>query len=374
MQRRPVAGAPALARRATSEASASYFASGSDKTNLQFVSSGCALMDEALGGGYALGRVANVVGDKSSGKTLKAMEMLANFLLRYPKGWARYAEAEAAFDNDYAAALGIPVDRIIMNAKGAPMATVEEWYEDLKGLLESKDGPGIYILDSLDALSDGAELDAEFDAASYGGTKPKQIGKLFRLLVAELEAKDVLLVIVSQLRDKLNVSYGETKTRSGGKALDYYASHIVWLREVEKLKRTISGVERVVGLGVEAYVKKNKVGLPFRKAQYPILFGYGIDDMTASAEWLLEVGREKRLHELGMKKGAASRAKTKAGVEKAQEEAAKVAHLKPYKDFIEEVRNRGGATARDLRAALASAVHEEWQRIETGFLPRATKY
>ena len=98
-----------------SSTATSYFASGAEKDHLQFFSSGCAVMDEALGGGYVLGRVANIVGDRSAGKTLKAMEQAANFLQEYPDGWVRYGEAEAAFDREYAAALGIPTKRIIFN-------------------------------------------------------------------------------------------------------------------------------------------------------------------------------------------------------------------------------------------------------------------
>lgn len=365
--RRALPGAePARERRAlkteVAPATSSYFALGSEKTNIKFVSSGCCVMDEALGGGYALGRVANIVGDRSSGKTLKAMELCANFVRQYPKGWIRYAESEAAFDQEYAAALGIPISRIIFNdaspvltakKEGAGMMeTVEDWYEDALHYLDdhkaSKE-PGLYIIDSLDALSDEAEQKREFDEGSYGGTKPKQIGKLFRTLVSRFEEQDVLLVVISQLRDKLNVTFGETKTRSGGRALDFYATHIVWLAELEKMKRTIDGIERVIGVKVEAYVKKNKVGLPFRRARYPILFGYGIDDLTAAVEWLIDSKREELLKDLGLSKSG-------------------------YKVRLQSLRDKGGAEAAELRAALAKVVREEWAKVETTFLPKSTKY
>lgn len=366
---------PALRRRGVKpEAVASYFASGADKTNVRFVSSGCGVMDEALGGGYALGRVVNIVGDRSSGKTLKAMELCANMARQYPDAWIRYAESEAAFDEEYAAALGVPIDRITFNTKGNPLETVEDWFEDLEHYVKKVGGPGLYILDSLDALSDSAELGREFDEGTYGGTKPKQIGKLFRLLVEKMEAQGILLLVVSQVRDKLNVTFGETKTRSGGKALDFYASHIVWLAEIEKLKRTIGGVERIIGVKVEAYVKKNKVGLPFRRVRYPILFGYGIDDMTAACEWLIDIGRERLLHDLGMRKKTSTRAKTKAEAAAAKEEADVAKDLVPYPDKLEELRNKGGEDAQQMRRALNALVHEEWGRIELTFLPKASKY
>lgn len=358
------------------EPQGSYFASGSEKESIDFTSTGCCLFDEALGGGPALGRVMNIVGDKSSGKTLIAMEVMAQTLIRYPNAWCRYAEAEAAWDEDYAQALGIPTKRIQLNKKDERIETVEQWYDDLEACLDANKGPGVYVLDSLDSISDDAEMEGEFNKASYGGAKPKAIGQLFRRLVGRLEEQNVLLIVISQLRDKLNVTFGETKTRSGGRALDFYSTHIVWLAEIEKEYRTFLGQKRVIGILVEAYVKKNKVGLAFRRARYPILFGYGIDDLRSSADWLVEIGQEKKLHALGMRKGAAPRAKTKAEARKAtaEEPDPKLAHLRPYSDVIEEVRNQGGERAKEMRTWLTKFVREEWRRIEEQLLPKARKY
>lgn len=328
----------------------SYFASGSSKTNIAWSSSGCCVFDEALGGGYALGRVVNIVGDKSSGKTLLAMEACANFARDYSNGWIRYAETEAAFDPEYAGALGIPMDRIMLNPSGAPMRTVEAVYADMVDSMDKFKGrPGVYIVDSLDAITDEAEEKRDFDEGSYGGTKPKQIGKLFRLLVERFHAQQVLVIIISQLRDKLNVTFGETKTRSGGRALDFYATHIVWLAELSKEKKTIAKNERIIGVNVQAYVKKNKVGLAFRKVDYPILYGYGIDDLTAGIEWLIENHCEVVLDELDVSKSG-------------------------YKVKITALRNRGGVAVAEYRAKVNAVVRREWQRIETGFLPKAKKY
>ena len=332
-----------------------YFAYVEAKSDLVFVPSGCAVMDAALGGGYAIGRVVNIVGDKSSGKTLKAMELIANFAKLFPKGKIRYAESEAAFDKAYARALGIPVDRIIFNSQARDIETVEDFYDDLEEFIGSLKGEkGLYILDSLDALSDAAELDGDFDEKSYGSKKPKLLGKLFRMTVQDMEDKGVMLVIISQLRDKINaMQFGEKQTRSGGRALDFYCSHIVWLAEIGKIKRdiTIDGtkVTRIVGVNVKARVKKNKVGIPFREAEYPILFGYGIDDMTANIEWLISVGKESIIKELGF---------SKAG----------------YGVLVRKLRDKGGKEAADMRKLLNEHVHREWAAIEEKFLPTATKY
>lgn len=330
----------------------SYFADVSQKDGLQFVKSGSAVMDSALGGGWVLGRVANIVGDRSAGKTLLAIEACANFHFVFPTGKIRYAESESAFDEKYADALGMPIDAVDFG-HDRDMRTVEDWYNDMVAFLDAREKdkvPGLYILDSFDALSDEAEMGREIDKGSFGGGKAKKSGELFRKLVDRIEKLDVLLIVVSQIRDKLNVTFGETKTRSGGRALDFYASHIVWLAEIGKIKKTIGGVDRVIGVNVKANVKKNKVGLPFRTCEYPIIFGYGIDDLTANVEWLLEVGREEMLKEaVGMSKSG-------------------------YKVRIANLRDKGGEEVRDIRAKLNTLVKQEWQKIEQGFLPKSRKY
>lgn len=328
----------------------SYFADSAAKEHLSFASTGCATFDQALGGGFVCGRTANIVGDRSAGKTLVAMELCANFANAYPKSPMRYAESEAAFDMPYAAEMGIPTADITFNKSGY-IDTVEALFEDMEAWLEKhkKAKQSLYIIDSLDALSDDAELDADFDAGSFGGKKPKQIGKLFRMLITRMEEQGCLFVVISQLRDKIGVTFGETKTRSGGKALDFYATHIVWLREKGKIKKTIKGIERTIGVECEAYVKKNKIGLPFRKADYPIIYGYGIDDMTSSVEWLIKHGREKLLGDFNM---------SKAG----------------YKTLIPVIRNEGGERARTMRMRLATVVAREWATVETEFLPQSSKY
>jgi len=339
--------------------SLSYFAD-LDKEGLEFINSGCSLLDCALSGGWVLGRVTNIVGDRSAGKTLLAIEACANFHQQYPDGISRYAESEAAFDEGYAGALGMPMERVDMGKAGTfgrkedePMETVEDWYRSAEAFTkrcEEAKVPGLYIIDSFDALSDEAEMLREIDKGSFGAGKAKKSGELFRKLVRRMEKARVALIVVSQIRDKLNVTFGETKTRSGGRALDFYATHIVWLAEIGKIKKTIKGIERPVGVDVRAKVKKNKVGLPFRECDYPIMFGYGVDDMMAAAEWVVkELKRPELLAEADMSANG-------------------------YKIRINNLRDKGGAEAREVRKKLAATVRREWQAIEEGFVPRARKY
>src|SRR5882724_11384138 len=127
------------------------------KSALRFVSTGCTLLDCALGGGWVIGRIANVVGNKSTAKTALATEAIVNFLLAYPEGNARYAESEAAYDKSYAEAMGLPLNKVDFGNEENQLNTIEDFARDLENFVDTqtkKKLPGIYVLDSLDALSD----------------------------------------------------------------------------------------------------------------------------------------------------------------------------------------------------------------------------
>lgn len=264
---------------------------------VEFVRSGSTILDLALGGGWALRRINNIVGDKSTGKTLLEIEALANFKRQYPTGDGRYAEAESAFDEQFAATLGFPDST---TRPDEPLETTEEFEKDLYKFVQ-RDTPGFYVLDSLDALTDDAEVkkfekvmeksadSTEKETGSYGAAKAKEMSKLFRMLTRKIENSNCALSIVSQIRDNIGVMFGETKTRSGGRALDFYASQIVWLAELQKLTREVKGQKMIYGVSIEANVKKCKVGLPFRRAQFDIIFGYGVDDEMSMLTYLTKL-------------------------------------------------------------------------------------
>lgn len=268
--------------------------SGNSVVANKFVPTGGMLLDCVLSspvgpGGWARGRVINIVGDRSTGKTLLAVEACANFARIAPIENIRYVEAEAAFDEDYGAVVGMPqglhpVDTI---------RTVEDFFKDLALFCQqhkqSKNGlPCFYVLDSLDALSDDAEMKRELGDATYGVAKAKAMSEAFRRIIRDLEQANCTLMILSQVREKIGVMFGEKTTRSGGKALDFYASQILRLAEMGKVKRTVSGIERVLGIEVRVRNTKNKLGLPHRDAEQTMLFNYGIDDETSMLKFLMK--------------------------------------------------------------------------------------
>lgn len=255
------------------------------KEEVNFIRSGSHMLDLALGGGWVRGRIANIVGDRAAGKTLVAIEAFANFGKDEPKGKMHYLESEAAFDKGYAKALGMPAERIKFG-DGHPLETVERFYDMLEGIIEKAKEPTLVCLDSLDALSDEKELEREITDGSYGAAKAKLMSEVFRRCVARMEARDVTLLIVSQVRDKIGVSFGDKTSRSGGRALDFYATHILKLAHLGRMAKTITGRNSVYGTHVKAQVAKNKISLPFREATFDIRFGYGIDDPQSCIDFL----------------------------------------------------------------------------------------
>lgn len=265
---------------------------------LTFFSSGCTLLDRILGGGWPLGRVSNLVGDKSTGKTLLAIEASNSFAKTFPQGRIRYAESEAAFDTDYAASLGMPIDRVeFTEAEDAEFLTVEDFYRDLTKFVDElgDDEPGLYILDTLDALSDSDELAEKienFAKGTYGTQKAKQMGKLFRMCVRKVKNKRCHLMIISQERDNIGVTFGKKSTRSGGRALDFYASQVLWLAKRGEIKQVISKIERTIGVEIRAKTEKNKIAMPYKTVDFVVRFNFGIDDLATSLDWLEHVGKE----------------------------------------------------------------------------------
>lgn len=268
-----------------------------------FFGSGSTLLDLALGGGWALRRIFNLVGDKSTGKTLVAIESFANFKIVFPDCRMRYAEAEAALDEKFASQLGFPDE---VERPEDMLHTVEEFRDDLAKFLNpekksSRDKPGLYILDSLDALSDEAEqerfkarMEGKKEKGSMGAQKAKEMSELFRLLTGDIKKSNCALGVISQLRDNVGATYGEPSSRSGGRAMDFYASQIVWLYQTGKLTKSVKNDTRAIGVETLAKVKKCKVGLPFREVDFNIIFGYGIDDEISMLTWLKERGEYKK--------------------------------------------------------------------------------
>ena len=334
-----------MRRRLATEGGA-YF---STPPKLQFVQSGASPLDCVLGWGWPLGRVVNIVGDESSGKTLVAMEAMINCARQFPDAHICYRESEAALVKEYAAHLGLPLDRVELAREVGTTDTVERFYDHLMLFLKKLDGaPGFYVLDSLDALSDEAEMDRDIDKNTMGTQKAKKLSELFRKVTEQVESSKVCLMIVSQTRDKIGGGFGRKYTRAGGKALNFYASIIVYLAHIGELKRQVSKVKRTVGVSVRAKCTKNKIGLPFRQCDFPIIFGYGIEDIYSALSWLKEHGR---LGDVNLTEKVAA------------DLMADALNMKLVPEDVQQ-----------WRAKLTKIVPRVWWDIEKTFLPARGKY
>jgi len=344
----------------TEDREQSYFTK--QEKDVAMFSSGCTLLDQVLGGGWAVGRVSNIIGNRSAGKTLLAIEACSNFVEKYKKATIYYIEAESAFDVSYAEALGLPVKSVKFGTDhnlgvADNCSTVEGLFEYLEKVIEQQienndDTPALVVIDSLDAFSDRKEQAMDIDQGTYGAAKAKQLSQMFRRLITKLENSKVSLMFISQIRDKIGATMGEKTSRSGGKALDFYCSQVIRIAEIGKLKKTSKGVERPVGVKVKAKCQKNKVGLPFRECEYEIIFGYGINDIKASIDWMQQVKYEVPFDELGLEK------QTKIAISNFCKSMLSC-------DFDEYDR---------VKQITDRHVIKHWETIEEGFLPKRGKY
>jgi recombination protein RecA len=272
--------------------------------SVNFLPTGITLYDLMLGGGYPLGKIVNVVGDNSTGKTLLNLECLAfNKKLMKNKLKFFYDDAESGFSFDAKKMYGVDLFRD--NQKNS--TKVEEFDYSLSKEIETlkKDGTLLYILDSLDALSSQAESDRNderikamdddktYDKGTFAMERQKMLSEMFRLKSSKIGDKNVTVVIISQVRANIGVMFGEKYTRTGGKALDFYASQAIWLAVAKKKEKE----GRVIGVRIKAKTKKNKVGTPFRDCFIDVLFDYGVDNVTSNLNFLYDLltpqGEEK---------------------------------------------------------------------------------
>jgi RecA/RadA recombinase len=261
------------------------------------------------GGGFPRARVINLVGDGSSGKTLVALEFMAAVYWDFMRGalaksdlfpktkrlFLVYNNAEGVMDFDIGNMYG---DQFYEAVEWISYDTVERFGADFFSRVKSaKSGDTIiYVVDSWDAMDsdeDKEKFSKDIDRAIKGkapetGTyslgKQKYASKrFFKKVCADVQTTgaDMTLIIISQVRDRIGITFGEKKTRVGGAALDFYTHLVIWLREKSKLKMTRLGQERVYGIDVQARVKRSKVWKPFREIGFKIIFDYGIEDVES---------------------------------------------------------------------------------------------
>ena len=278
--------------------------------SVEFINSGSIMINLAasgkgLSGGWARGRIINFVGDGSSGKTLMALELAAyvfyNMVGNKSYNFPDVKKVRIIYDNTEGV-MDFPIEQMYGQAfvdgvEWICSKTVQGFGRNIAREVD-KNKPGemlLYIVDSLDALASQEGLD-RFEAAAktdkeeggtYGTEKAAYLSKSFFCnMCSIIEKKDVTVLIISQIRQKIGVTFGEKYNRAGGKALDFYTHQVCWFAEIEKIKKTFRGEERVIGIRTRAKFKRNKVAKPFRESDLQILFDYGIDDIASNLAYL----------------------------------------------------------------------------------------
>ena len=253
-----------------------------DGENIQQVeatSSGCLTLDNALGiGGFPIGRIVEIYGPESSGKTTVALHAVAE--VQKKGGTAAFIDAEHALDPYYAARLGVEMENLYISQPDSG----EQALEILETLVRSG-AVDIVVVDSVAALTPQAEIDGEM-GDSHVGLQARLMSQALRKLTAVASKSKCTIIFINQLREKVGVMYGNPEVTTGGKALKFYATVRIDIRKTDALK---DGTE-IVGNHVKAKIVKNKVAPPFKVAEFDIMYGTGISALGCMVDVAVEKG------------------------------------------------------------------------------------
>ena len=244
---------------------------------IDFVSTGSLALNAALGiGGYPRGRIIEIYGHESSGKTTLALHAIAE--VQKAGGYAAFIDAEHALDPNYAKNLGVDIDNLILSQPD----TGEQALEITEALIRSG-AVEIVVIDSVAALVPQAEIDGDMGQAQVGA-QARLMSQAMRKLSGIINKTNCIAIFINQIREKVGIAYGNPETTTGGKALKFYSSIRLEVRKGEAIK---NGTE-IVGNKVAIKVVKNKVAPPFKVANVDVIYGSGISKCGELIDFAVE--------------------------------------------------------------------------------------
>lgn len=249
--------------------------------DIDFISSGSIGLDLALGGGYPKGRIVEIFGAESSGKTTLALHAITE--AQNSGMMAVYIDLENALDPFYAQNIGVTLskDRWLFSQPSSG----EDTFTIIDKLLDSKE-VGVIVVDSVAALVPRAEIDGDFGDQKMG-LHARLMSQGMRKLVTKINKSNCLVIFINQTRDKIGIVFGNPTTTTGGNALKFYASQRLEVNRSGALKDTDGNI---ISYSTTVKVIKNKVAPPMKKAMFPITFGIGIDRTQEILEMAVELG------------------------------------------------------------------------------------
>jgi recombination protein RecA len=252
--------------------------------NIETISTGSLALDIALGaGGVPRGRVVEIYGPESSGKTTLTLHIIAE--VQKIGGTAAFIDAEHALDPKYAEKLGVNVNDLLVSQPDTGEQALE-----VTDMLTRSAAVDVIVIDSVAALTPRAEIEGDM-GDSHMGLQARLMSQALRKLTANIQKSNTLVIFINQIRMKIGVMFGNPETTTGGNALKFYASVRMDIRRTGAIKRG----DEIVGNNTRVKVVKNKIAPPFKQAEFEILYGEGIS-------------REGELVELGVKEGLVGKA------------------------------------------------------------------
>jgi len=249
------------------------------RTDIEAVSTGSLSLDMALGiGGLPRGRVVEIYGPESSGKTTLALHVIAE--MQKLGGTAAFIDAEHALDPAYAKRLGVDADDLLISQPDTGEQALE-----ITDMLVRSGGVDIVVIDSVAALTPKAEIEGEM-GSSHMGLQARLMSQALRKLTSNIKKTNTMVIFINQLRMKIGVMFGNPETTTGGNALKFYASVRLDIRRIGAIKKG----DEILGNETRVKVLKNKVAPPFKKAEFQILYNQGISRESEVIDLGVELG------------------------------------------------------------------------------------